>query len=133
MWVFISDSFLSIVEHRGDPDNLLVRARAPGDIERVFPGTAVVEGAGTDYRFRTVVARDAVAQAMARQVYEIDYTNFKDSVGESARHQSYFGVWSVMNDYQDRMDPARRGRLFPEIGVEDDDEEAYFPAMNYPF
>jgi len=42
MWIFLSDSFLSIVD-KDDPSGatLLVRARVAGDIERVFPGVAV--------------------------------------------------------------------------------------------
>jgi hypothetical protein len=37
MWVFLNDSFLSIVAHRTEPGVLLVRARTAGDIEAVFP------------------------------------------------------------------------------------------------
>ena len=37
MWIFLSDSFLSIVAHRDKPGVLLVRARRAGDIEAVFP------------------------------------------------------------------------------------------------
>lgn len=39
MGVFLSDTFLSIVRKPGQTDLLTVRARLPGDIERVFPGT----------------------------------------------------------------------------------------------
>lgn len=52
MWIFLNDSFLSIVQKPGDRDHITVRARLRGDIEAVFPDAAVIEGAGTDYRFR---------------------------------------------------------------------------------
>lgn len=34
MWIFLSDSFLSIVDKEGDGSTLLVRARRAGDIEK---------------------------------------------------------------------------------------------------
>jgi len=46
MWIFLADSFLSVVD-MGDPtgSTLLVRARRQGDIERAFPDAKVVDGA----------------------------------------------------------------------------------------
>lgn len=46
MWVFMSDSFLSIVADStvSKSDCLLVRARREGDIERVFPEAKVTGG-----------------------------------------------------------------------------------------
>lgn len=100
MWIFMSDEFFSVVAHRGDNRKLLVRARAKGDIERVFPSAQVVEGAGTDYRFRAVIPRGVVAQAMSDAVHGIDYDNFKDSVAEPMRHEAYMDAWAVMRDFQ---------------------------------
>lgn len=40
MWVFLNNSFLSIVAHRDKPDVLIVRARRAGDIEAIFPQAA---------------------------------------------------------------------------------------------
>jgi hypothetical protein len=96
MWVFLSGSFLSIVEHNADPSLLLVRARIRYDIEQVFPGTQVVETPDADYRFRVVVLRSAVARVISEEVLRINYGNFKDSVREQARRDVYSGVWSVM-------------------------------------
>ena len=39
----LNDSFLSIVENMNNPEELLVRARVKGDIERVFHDAAVFE------------------------------------------------------------------------------------------
>ena len=52
MWIFLTDAFLSIVDKDGDGTTLLVRARRAGDIERVFPGAEVIEGASSDCRCR---------------------------------------------------------------------------------
>ena len=101
MWIFLSDSFLSIVD-KGDPSGatLLVRARAAGDIERVFPGVTVVEGAGTDYRYRARVDRQIVAEKLAAELRSLRYANFKSTVKDRHRHEAYLEVWDAMMDYQ---------------------------------
>jgi hypothetical protein len=101
MWIFLSDSFLSVVAHKRDqPDMLLVRARVSGDIERVFPDADVSETPTADYRFRAVLPRGEVAGALAGTVLTIDYDNFKNSVTEHDRHDAYFGCWRSMHDFQ---------------------------------
>jgi hypothetical protein len=132
MWVFLNNAFLSIVENRDNSDELLVRARVKGDIERVFDDITVTETPKADYRYRAYVARDQVIEAMVRQVKEIDYANFKGSIpyDDGMRAMAYADVWSVMRDLQKashirgaaRQPPARsrddRSRV--EIGSEAD-------------
>lgn len=102
MWIFLSDSFLSIVD-KGDPagQTLLVRARRHGDIEAVFPDAEVVEGRGTDYRYRARIDREQVAQAIAEQVRGVKYQNFKATVTDDDRHRAYMEIWSSMYRYQE--------------------------------
>lgn len=102
MWIFLNNAFLSIVADR-DSDNLLVRARIAGDIERTFPGFKVTEGGGSDYRFRAWVDRETVADTLRTQVQSIDYSNFKSSVKDTDRHDAYFDVWDTMRAYQHRV------------------------------
>ncbi|KAB2856245.1 MAG: hypothetical protein F9K46_14460 [Anaerolineae bacterium] len=97
MWIFLPDSFLSIVAHRDLPDHLLVRARKKGDIERVFPEAKVEHTPRADYPYRAPIPRARVAEALAAQAQAIDYDNFKNQVGDDARHDAYFSCWSVMN------------------------------------
>jgi len=96
MWIFLNNSFLSIVQANDDPDYLMVRARLRGDIERVFPRVWVMVNDERDYRFRARIDRALVADAMAEQVRGIDYGNFKDSVPDGARHLAYYDVWRIM-------------------------------------
>jgi len=102
MWIFLSGSFLSIVD-KGDKSGktLLVRARRKGDIENVFPKADVIEGAGTDYRYRARIERDEVALRMADEVRGISYANFKSTVKDNERHDAYMNVWRVIYRYQD--------------------------------
>ena len=41
MWIFLNNSFLSMVENRNNKEELLVRSRIKGDIEKVFPDSDV--------------------------------------------------------------------------------------------
>lgn len=100
MWVFLNNSFLSIVQKPGQKDSLTVRARVRGDIERVFPSANVIENAGTDYKYRAVIPRQEVAKAMSDSVMNLTASNFKASVRDRNRLEAYHQVWDVMYDYQ---------------------------------
>lgn len=100
MWIFLSDSFLSIVQKPGQTDALTIRARIAGDIERVFPDAVVQAGRGTDYKYRAEVPRAKVMAVLSAQVAQLQYPNFKASVKDRARHDAYLDVWAAMNRTQ---------------------------------
>lgn len=100
MWVCLNNAFLSVVSKDCAADELLVRARRAGDIERVFPTAVVRQSSTTDYRYRAVVKRDTVAAAMVAAVKDLDYANFKDSVDDDELYNAYSSVWSVMGRLQ---------------------------------
>ena len=81
MWIALNNSFLSIVENRNNVSELLVRARVKGDIERVSDAETY-EDLNADYRYRALIKRDLVAKALAFQVSEINYDNFKNSISK---------------------------------------------------
>ncbi|CAB4122286.1 hypothetical protein UFOVP36_20 [uncultured Caudovirales phage] len=120
MWIFMNDAFLSIVEpSRADlkadltneeraNDPLLVRARRPADIIRVFKNANVIRKPGRDYAYRAYISRNFVAKIIAEKVACIDYGNFKDTVTEDARHDAYLDVWSTMHAYQSGAYDERR-------------------------
>jgi hypothetical protein len=103
MWIFLNNSFLSIVSDKDNPDNLLVRARHHGDIRRIFPRAKVQISPVADYRYRAFVPRTLVAEKIASRISAIDYTNFKDSVTEEIRHTAYLAVWRAMFIWQGVM------------------------------
>lgn len=100
MWIFMSDAMLSIVTDPKYPDNLTVRARARGDIERVFPKARVHHTPMRDYAYRAFVPRRIVAAALSKRIHDIDTPNFKDSVKENDRHDAYASCWSAMLRFQ---------------------------------
>ena len=102
MWVFLNDSFLSIVAHRHQPNALLVRARVAGDIERAFPGATVTNTPEADYPFRATLPRAVVGERLATLAGDLGYTNFKNSVREPDRHDAYFDTWATMRQFQNQ-------------------------------
>jgi len=97
----LNDAFLSIVHKDCGPGELLVRARRPGDIEKVFGRkTKVVRATDADYLYRAVVKRDDVEEAMEREIGRVDYGNFKSSVHDKDLHDAYLRVWTAMASLQ---------------------------------
>ena len=98
MWIMLNNAFLSIVENRNNKDELLVRARIEGDIERVFPEADSFQDEQADYKYRAFVLRKEVERVIALKVSEINYGNFKGSISpnDRSRQDAYLRVWSEM-------------------------------------
>ncbi len=103
MWLFLQNSFISIVQKPDDKDTLTVRARVKGDIARAFPGTKEKLGGGTDYAYRAKVPREVVAKTISDQIMALDYSNFKDSIADNEHHTFCAKVWGVAYSHQNRM------------------------------
>lgn len=99
----MQDAFLSVVEHEAESRLLQVRGRMRGDIERVFPEADVIEAVDGDYRFRTSLPRERVAQAISLRIGKIDYTGFPSTIKENDRRSAYINVWNAMYDEQQRL------------------------------
>lgn len=117
MWVFLKNSFLSVVQSPDNPAILVVRARVRGDIEAVFPVATIEETPYRDYRFRTYLRREEVAQALYSEVWNLTATNFKNSVDNKDRHDAYLDVWSAMYMYQQRELEKETGESIYGYGV----------------
>jgi hypothetical protein len=122
MWLFTEAGFFSVVQKGGGPDDLCVRARNRGDLEvlKCFCTTGPVqETPDADYRYRVMVRRGDLAKAVAHMVLTLDYSNFKNHVGEidgygSERLKAYHQVWGVMSAWQSggkRRKRRTRGQL----------------------
>lgn len=98
MWILLPDSFLSIVADSTNPNRtqLLVRARRPGDIEKVFPGAMVFSIPNSDYAFRTWISRQKVSEALAYHVNQMTYGNFKNSIADPIYHHAAERVWEAL-------------------------------------
>lgn len=96
MWLCMNSAFLSVVHKHCLEDELLVRARRDGDIEKIFPDAKVMRSTDSDYPYRAVIPRNEVASAMAAQIQGIDYGNFKASVKGNSLRRGYLKVWHAM-------------------------------------
>jgi hypothetical protein len=107
MWLLTNFGFFSTVQKPGEQE-LTVRARSAGDLdrlrERYLPGLGpTVDGAGTDYRYRALVGREELANAMAEIVRDLDYSNFKSEVGRrmgQGRSHTYSRVWGALREIE---------------------------------
>lgn len=102
MWIVLNNSFLSIVKNRNDENELLVRARVSGDIEKVFNDADVFEDANADYKYRSYLDKKVVANTISEELMNINYDNFKSSVSkdDKMRSSAYMKVWSALNKMQ---------------------------------
>lgn len=101
MWLMLNTAFVSIVKKDCAADELMIRARRKGDIERIFPDAKVTRYTKSDYLYRAPVKTSVVIEAMKREVEAIDYSNFKDSVDDKDLHDAYLDVWHVMAETQE--------------------------------
>ena len=102
MWIMLNNSFLSIVENRNNKNELLVRARIKGDIEKVFSDVKTFEDKTADYKYRAFIPRNLVEKVVASKIASINYFNFKGSVSshDKERHDVYLRIWSEMHKVQ---------------------------------
>lgn len=100
MWICTNKSFLSVVAHRDDVTKLLVRSRAPGHIESLFPKAEVFTDEKADYYWRAFIDRAEVSRVIAEQVFLVDYPNFKNSVKDRPYHDMLLDMWHTLYDYQ---------------------------------
>ena len=107
MWIFLNNAFFSVVQDKAKPKLLVCRARVKGDLEKLFPQYRVFTSEYTDYRYRCFITRDDLKDLLTKQVDDLDYENFKDSVKEKDRKKYYSEVWGVMWDWQDELYPSK--------------------------
>lgn len=124
MWTFHPDCMFSAVKKDCKADELLVRARRPGDLEKVFPKAKVTEYDKSDYQFRAVMKFDYYVECMVGEFKRICYSNFKNSVRDPALHRAYERVWSIMAELQPKAPYSGYGRgkldsaFFDDFGAE---------------
>lgn len=96
MWIMLYDCFFSIVSKDCAPDELMVRARRNGDIEKVWPDAKVTKYTKSDYLFRAAIKKELVVACLTIEIEDIDYGNFKDQVKDNRLHNAYLRVWHEM-------------------------------------
>ena len=110
MWLITTRGFYSVVEHRSDPERLIVRARRREDLEalaELIPDLEIFSDRRADYRWRAVVSRSEWVVALALLAGEIDYPNFKNAVAKrqgEERARCYSEIWRILYALQQDQD-----------------------------
>ncbi len=100
-WLCFNDAFLSVVNHSDDKDLLVVRGCRRYHLTNVFGKDAqITVTPEKDYKYRVVADRKKVAQIIAARINQINYGNFKDSVGTEDLHELYGRFWGLHYQYQ---------------------------------
>jgi len=112
MWLQTNIGFFSVVEHRENPDLVLIRARAREDLENLceqaaeaaegFDDRFIIEDRLADYQWRLIAPRDAWVQVLTNLTNDIDYDNFKTAVGEKNKDRAslYLNIWTILRRIQ---------------------------------
>lgn len=95
-----NNGFMSAVQHRENPDMLVVRARRREVLELYFPGTEVIVSDQSDYRYRVFVEKQELGVLMMTMALNITYTNFKQSTTDPELSSLYGKIWSLHQAYQ---------------------------------
>lgn len=109
MWLVLNDSFVSVVQHNGDSNLLVVRGRHRGDVARFLglPARLEVETPSADYRFRITARRETVERAAVRAIGKVRYPNFKNSIVDQWRKTIAMRIWWLF--YRHQEDTYRPG------------------------
>jgi len=97
MWLFTKNSFISVVQHRDQPHDVLVRARDKSHLARLFPEKQIQEDTEADYRYRLVVPKKEFAKVVSDYIMQnLDYDNFKaaQDSGDPAWTRFLHAVWT---------------------------------------
>lgn len=100
MWILLHDCFFSIVSKDCAPDELMVRARREGDIQKLWPDAKVTRYTKSDYLFRAAIKKVDITSIMADEIEDIDYSNFKDTVKDNRLHNAYLSIWTALSALQ---------------------------------
>jgi hypothetical protein len=120
MWVMFERGFVSAVQDRDDHSIVRVRARDKISLKQTLEviensghdidGLEIVEGIGTDYRWRVSMPKELFAVFVSEVATNISYGNFKDHVTKTRGqkwHDALMDVWVAMLAVNDKK-PVRK-------------------------
>lgn len=104
MWIFLRDGFSSM--RSVDEQNVMLRFRRMEHAEKFSERLGVARSEiyrsdDTDYRYRIVASRKAVAKLLTNEVMNIGYKNFKSSVLDCEYRELLSTVWGKHWSFQE--------------------------------
>lgn len=127
MWIFTKHGFYSVTKNPVRKHLMQVRARCRQDLQNLktrFGLTGeIMETPQADYRWR-LLCRPATWHALAEELAkDVDYGNFKASVGHDQHDKPLMKVWSAMNDFQRQRHPEQFNLWSDDQWLDDDPDE----------
>ena len=112
MWIFTETGFVSAVQHRENPEYLMVRARDRQSLEAlaVMISVEIKSTPTADYPYRLVASKEDVKSWMNDSIDFLGYNNFKNQVAVTRGKEYAYAlgsVWSTMHEVED--EEARLG------------------------
>jgi len=92
MWIFMKNSFVSVVQHRKYPDVVIVRARRKEHLEAL--GFQPVRTKNADYLWRSLITKALFYRQLELAVKAIDYPNFKNA--SKLDHELLMRIWELV-------------------------------------
>ncbi|WP_238531650.1 ADP-ribosylglycohydrolase family protein, partial [Nitritalea halalkaliphila] len=91
------------MQHREDPEQVLVRARVKKDLAEIFPENRILHTPSADYHWRVYASKQELGELLLGQVAALDYPNFKGKIAEipsqADKSEAYHRIWTVMHAY----------------------------------
>jgi hypothetical protein len=126
MWVFTTGGFVSAVQHRDNPDLVMVRARDKQSLEimiasvnarqelQLDPALEITTTLNADYPHRVTITKAQWIQFLTTETEDfLNYENFKselDRVRGKKFHDAAMRVWVDMHAVEDVTRPKVRDR-----------------------
>ena len=86
MWLYTHKGFLSIVQDFRDDNQVVVRGKFKEDINSYFPHASVEIDTGVDYKFKTSLPKEQVAERLQR--YLMNELNVRQSMRKAREKKS---------------------------------------------
>lgn len=102
MWIFTKHGFLSIVQHKFEPELFQVKARDPEPLQKLFSDYEMIIIDWADYRYRVEVPREEVMKRVSQIVDDVRYTSYKDECEDDLFHRALVRIWNVMYRFQQK-------------------------------
>ena len=106
MWIFTETGFVSAVQHRDNPEYLMVRARDRQSLESLATmiSVEIKSTPVADYPYRLVASKEDVKSWMNDSIDFLGYNNFKNQVAVTRGKEYAYAlgsVWSTMHEVED--------------------------------
>ena len=103
MWIFSTSGIYSTVQHRDDPEKVIIRARVKSDLvalNGIHHCGKIVRSPQADYPFRIVASKLDWLCALHMLGRRTTYPNFKSAIKDKRRHDLLLRIWRMLQELE---------------------------------